>query len=114
MNPFIDGLNPSGRRMLIMAPRGDDEVGIIVTTTITSMDHESGLLRFHVVPCTYKDFDVEITLATVVYDIEAHEMFLEHGAPCYFLVDNLAGNSVFERREFHTRRHPEAWNVVAL
>lgn len=104
MQPFVLGLNPSGRRILVLLPCGDEEVGIILATTILSMECDGGILTFTVQEYVNK----EMRLAAVVFDIAAGEMFTDDDAPCYFVVDDSLGHHIIDMKEILILRHPEA------
>ena len=105
MEPFLYGLDPSGRRMLVLLPRGDDEVGIILTTTVLSMSRNRNNLVFLVQE--YRNGLMRLT--GVFFDTAAREMFTGDGAPCFFAVDDSGRNHVDDMLRLFQLQFPGAW-----
>ena len=105
MNPFVQGFNPSGRRMLVLLSRGDDEVGIILTTTILGADRDGNVLTFTVREYTNE----EMRLSAVVFNVAVGKMLTGDGSPCYFVVDDSSRQHVLEMKDVLVRRYPGAW-----
>lgn len=84
MDPFVQGLDASDRRMLVLLPRGEDEVGVILTTAVVRMYRNGNILTFLVQE--YRDEEMRLT--GVCFDTDLREMFTGDGAPCFFAVDD--------------------------
>jgi len=106
MGPFLAGLNPTGRRILVLLPSLDHAVGLIVTTTILSMELSATHLILQVAPYNYGHFSFSV----VRYDITSHEMFVGERTPSYFEIDSGIGTVMPERVDYFKHRYPEAWS----
>lgn len=95
MGPFIHGLVPTGRRVLVLLPRGSDAVGVMLTTTIIGMEHNGDRLTFTVRP--YENEEMHLT--AVVFDVTAGKMLTNNGAPCFFVVDDTSRSHVPDMKD---------------
>lgn len=105
MDPFVHGLDPSGRRMVVLLPRDGEEVGVILTTTILRMERDGNILTFTVREYTNE----ERCLTAVVFDIAAGEMLTGDEAPCFFAIDDTGRNHVDDVRAISQHQFPGAW-----
>ena len=112
MRPFFEGLNPSGRRILVLLPSSDFEVGFIVTTTIERVECAGLSLVFHLKEFVYRDIQDDamrdVRLASVVFDIIRQRMRTPDERTCFFIIDDSGGRSVSDYRDIFARRYPEA------
>lgn len=109
MQPFLEGLNPSGRRMLVLLPRGEEEVGVILITTILSVERTDQALVFTVKK--YRSEEMRVT--QVLFGFENAEMYTGDGAPCYFVIDDSSGSHVPNMWDIFLHRFPGVWRATA-
>lgn len=112
MRPFMEGLDPSGRRILVLLPCFGLEVGMIVTTTIEHVECVALSLVVHVREFVFQDIQgdtmCEVRLSSVVFDVIQRRMRTPDERPCFFVIDDSRGHSVSDHRDIFARRYPEA------
>ena len=127
MTLILDGLDPVGRRVLLLLPRGDEPVGMRVSTVVTSIERVGLECIMTVKPFTDMYCNesirrlrfslVEKSTAVEVATIEAPKNKGEQmekttmWVKCYTLLDTLDAASVADAFTFYGMKCPNAWSV---